>query len=52
VAQTLLSLPPVFILPFSRWVHKEHIGFRAVAGAIVAIAGVAILSLPRLWGGG
>jgi drug/metabolite transporter (DMT)-like permease len=49
VAQTLLSLPPVFILPFAYWIHKEHIGFRAVAGAVLAVAGVAILCLPKLW---
>lgn len=47
VAQTLLSLPPVFVLPFSRLVHKEHIGPRAVLGAFVAVAGVAILAV---WG--
>jgi drug/metabolite transporter (DMT)-like permease len=49
VAQTLLSLPPVFILPFAYWIYKEHISFRAVAGAILAVTGVAILSLPKLW---
>lgn len=49
VAQTLLSLPPVLILPFAYWLHKEHIGFRAIAGAVLAVIGVAILSLPKLW---
>lgn len=49
VAQTLLSLPPVFILPFAHWIYREHIGFRAVAGAVLAVAGVAVLSLPKLW---
>lgn len=47
VAQTLCSLPPIFILPFAVWIHKEKIGMRAVLGAVVAIGGSALLFLPR-----
>lgn len=46
VAQTLCSLPPVFILPYSHWVQKEHVSRRAVLGAIIAVAGSALLFLP------
>ncbi|MHC4063201.1 MAG: DMT family transporter [Planctomycetota bacterium] len=43
VAQTLCSLPPVFILPFAVLIHKERIGPRAVLGALVAVGGSALL---------
>jgi drug/metabolite transporter (DMT)-like permease len=42
-AQTILSLPPVLILPLSYYVQKEHISLRAVLGAIIAVAGTALL---------
>jgi len=44
VAQTLLSLPPVLILPLSYFLHKERVGLRAVVGAGMAVAGVIVLS--------
>ncbi|MBN1514783.1 MAG: DMT family transporter [Phycisphaerae bacterium] len=48
VAQTLCSLPPVFILPFAVLIHKERISPRAILGALVAVGGTAILFLhPR-----
>jgi len=43
IAQTLCSLPPIFILPFAVLLHKEHISPRAVLGAFVAVGGVALL---------
>ncbi|MFH1747065.1 MAG: DMT family transporter [Planctomycetota bacterium] len=46
VAQTLCSLPPVLILPVARLVYHEHISARAVAGALLAVGGVALLFLP------
>ena len=45
VASTLMALPPVIILPVSYFVFKEKIGWQAVAGTILAIAGVAVLFL-------
>ena len=45
VASTLMALPPVIVLPISYFVFKEKIGWQAVAGTILAIAGVAILFL-------
>jgi drug/metabolite transporter (DMT)-like permease len=43
VAQTLCSLPPVFILPFAIAIHKEHVSPRAVIGAVLTVTGVALL---------
>ena len=43
VASTLMSLTPLFLLPIGRVVFREPITFRAVAGTVLAIAGVAIL---------
>jgi drug/metabolite transporter (DMT)-like permease len=45
VASTLMALPPVIILPVSYFVFKEKVGWQAVAGTILAIAGVAVLFL-------
>jgi len=45
IAQTLCSLPPIFILPFAALIHKEHISPRAVLGAFVAVGGVVLLFL-------
>ncbi len=48
VAQTLCSLPPVFILPFAVLIHKERVSPRAILGALVAVGGTAVLFLhPR-----
>ena len=45
VASTLMALPPVLILPISYFVYKETIGWQAIFGTVLAIAGVAILFL-------
>ncbi len=45
IASTLMALVPVFLLPFSRFVLKETIGFRAVVGTLLAVGGVAVLLL-------
>jgi drug/metabolite transporter (DMT)-like permease len=47
VAQTLMALPPVLILPLARVIYKEHISVRAVLGAGVAVGGVALLFVAR-----
>lgn len=44
VAQTLASLSPVLILPFSHFLLKERVTRRAVVGAIVALIGAAALA--------
>ena len=45
VASTLMALPPVLILPISYFVFKEKIGWQAIFGTILAIAGVTVLFL-------
>ena len=40
-----MALPPVLILPISYFVFKEKIGWQAIFGTILAIAGVAVLFL-------
>jgi drug/metabolite transporter (DMT)-like permease len=46
VAQTLISLSPVLILPLTRVLYKERITARAVCGAIVAVGGIAVMLWP------
>ncbi len=45
VASTLMALPPLFLLPVARFIFKEHIGLRAIAGTMITMLGVAILFL-------
>jgi len=42
-ASTLMALSPVIILPISYFVYKEKIGWQAITGTLLAIAGVAVL---------
>jgi len=43
IAQTLMSLMPIFIIPVLWIVYKEKTNSRGIIGAIVAIIGVAII---------
>lgn len=45
VASTLTSLSPIFMLPISHFIFKEKLGWQAIAGTLLAMAGVAILFL-------
>ncbi len=45
VAQTMCSLSPVLILPFAYFLYRERINARAVVGAFIALAGVAMLTI-------
>jgi drug/metabolite transporter (DMT)-like permease len=45
VAQTILSTTPITILPLAVLVYKERLTIRAVLGAVVAVAGIALLFL-------
>lgn len=47
VASTLMALPPVIVLPISYFVFKEKVTWQALAGTLLAIAGVAILFLAK-----
>lgn len=43
VASTLMSLPPIFLLPVGKIIFKEQIGRNAILGTVTALLGVAIL---------
>jgi len=43
VASTFLSMTPVCILPFSIFLHKEHVSIRAFGGAFIAVGGIWLL---------
>ena len=45
IASTLMSLMPILMLPISKYVFKENINWRAISGAVLAVAGVSILFL-------
>jgi drug/metabolite transporter (DMT)-like permease len=45
VAQTLMSLMPIMVIPVVWLVYRQKTGWRGVAGAAIAIAGVAMLFL-------
>ena len=45
IASTLMSTMPVIMLPIVKYYYKESLSWRAIAGAIIAVAGVAILFL-------
>ncbi len=45
IAATLMALPPIFLIPLSRWIFKEKITVGALLGTIVAVAGVALIFL-------
>jgi len=46
VAQTLMSLMPIFIIPVVWIAYREKTNWRGILGAAIAVAGVAILFLP------
>lgn len=45
IASTIMALTPIFLLPISYIVFKEHFGWQAIAGTIIAMIGVALLFL-------
>jgi drug/metabolite transporter (DMT)-like permease len=45
IAATLMALPPIFLIPLSRWVFKEKITFGALLGTVIAMSGVALIFL-------
>jgi drug/metabolite transporter (DMT)-like permease len=45
VAATLMATTPIVMLPMVRYVTKEHLTWRSITGALVAVTGVAILFL-------
>lgn len=47
VATTILSLVPIFIIPFSVFIHKEHVSLRGILGSFIAIGGIVLLIHQR-----
>jgi drug/metabolite transporter (DMT)-like permease len=45
IASTLIALTPVIVLPISYFAFKEKVGWQAILGTVLAIAGVAVLFL-------
>lgn len=45
VASTIMALPPVIMLPLVRVFYNEKLSFRSILGALIAVAGVAVLFL-------
>jgi drug/metabolite transporter (DMT)-like permease len=45
VAATIMATTPIVMLPIVHFVQKEQLGWRAVAGAVIATLGVALLFL-------
>ncbi len=43
IASTLTAMTPVFLLPLVHWIYGERISWRAIAGTMVAVAGVAAM---------
>jgi drug/metabolite transporter (DMT)-like permease len=45
VASVLTSLSPIFMLPIAHFLFKEHLGWQAIAGTLLAMLGVTVLFL-------
>jgi len=45
ISATLMATVPILMLPIVHFVLKEHVSWRAILGAFVAVAGVAVLFL-------
>jgi drug/metabolite transporter (DMT)-like permease len=45
IASTLMATMPVIMLPISKFYFKEELGWKAMLGAVIAVAGAAIIFL-------
>jgi drug/metabolite transporter (DMT)-like permease len=45
IAQTLMSLMPVFVIPIAWVAYRQRTGFFGIFGAVISVIGVAIISL-------
>ena len=43
IASTLMATIPIIMLPISKFYFKEELGWKAVLGAVIAVAGAAII---------
>ncbi len=47
IVATITATMPILILPFSILLYREKVSLRAIGGAIVAVAGIAMLMLSQ-----
>jgi drug/metabolite transporter (DMT)-like permease len=40
-----MAMSPIMLIPLSRWIFRERVSLRAVAGTAVALVGAAIIFL-------
>ena len=45
IAATLMSTMPIIMLPMVKYIYKEQLSWRAIMGAVIAVAGVALIFL-------
>ncbi len=45
IVQTITSINPILIIPFSIWLFKEKVTLREVLGSVIAVGGVALFFL-------
>jgi drug/metabolite transporter (DMT)-like permease len=45
IASTLMALTPVALIPISFFIYGEQVGWRAVVGTLLAVAGTAVIFL-------
>jgi drug/metabolite transporter (DMT)-like permease len=43
IASTLMALRPTILIPLGRWIFREQISPRSVAGTVVALVGATII---------
>lgn len=43
IAATLMSTMPIIMLPMVKYIYKEKLSWRAIAGAVIAVSGVALI---------
>lgn len=45
IASTLMTTSPIMMLPLTYFIYKEKLGWKAIIGAFIAVAGVSVLFL-------
>ena len=47
IAATIMALVPILMLPLVHYINKERLSWKAIAGAFIAVGGVALLFMTR-----